>query len=105
SLIPLTGSISTASSITCNGANRGTGSVTNLAGGSGSQSYIWSNGIITYTTSFTNSLSAGLWTVSVTDDTTGCNINQIFFITQPPPLNLVVAASSPSACVNDNIVL
>jgi len=105
SLIPLTGSISTATSITCNGANTGTGSVTDLAGGSGSEFYIWTNGINTYTTAFTNSLSAGLWTVSVTDATTGCNINQLFFISQPPPLNLVLSSSSQSACVNDNIVL
>ncbi len=105
SLIPLTGNVSTSNSISCFGANSGTGSVTGLAGGSGNQSYLWTNGISTYTTAFTNSLSAGIWSVNVTDALTGCQINQSFFITQPPALNLSLSANTPTTCAGSGIVL
>lgn len=105
SLIPLSGTINNSSSVTCNGATTGTGQVSNLQGGSGNQSYLWSNGVSSYSTAFTNSLSAGIWSVNVTDALTGCQINQSFFIAQPPALLLSLSANTASACVNDNAVL
>ncbi|MDI1353433.1 MAG: gliding motility-associated C-terminal domain-containing protein [bacterium] len=103
SLIPLTGSISMTGSVTCNGASTGTGNVTNLAGGSGSQLFFWYNGSTTLATAYTNSLSAGIWSVNVTDALTGCQINQSFFVSQPPPLSLILSANTPSACVGTTV--
>ena len=105
SLIPLSGSVNTSSSVTCNAAATGTGQVSNLLGGSGNQSYLWSNGSASYTTAYTNSLSAGIWSVNVSDALTGCQINQSFFISQPPALVLTLSSTTPSACVNASAAL
>src|SRR5204863_9199167 len=87
-LIPLTGSLFNTPSITCNGANTGTATVSNLAGGSPSQNYFWNNGTNTFATQFVNALPAGNWSVNVTDAFTGCQINSVFVISQPPALTL-----------------
>ena len=84
SSVPLTGNIATASSITCNGGTTGWGNVTGLAGGSGTEHYTWFNGAITYTNPAPSNLSAGLWSLTVTDALTGCQIKQTFYIAQPP---------------------
>lgn len=104
-LIPLTGNFSNSNSVTCNGAATGTGNVTGLAGGSGNEFYSWTNGVLTYTTAFTNSISAGIWSVSVTDALTSCKIYQSFFVSQPPPLSLQLSSNTPTNCVGTNIVL
>lgn len=100
SLIPLTGSVSVTPSVSCNAAQTGTGSITNLAGGSGSTNVTWYSLTNTLTGAFTNSLSAGIWSLNATDALTGCQINQSFFITQPPPLTLPLSTTAASVCVN-----
>ena len=105
SLIPLTGNLNNTPSLTCNGVNTATANFTNISGGSGSQNYVWTNGPSTQTTSYASNLSAGLWSVSVVDALTGCFINQIFFITQPPALSLNVSANTNTSCVGTNIIL
>jgi gliding motility-associated-like protein len=105
SLVPLTGNINTTNSITCNGATTGTASVTNLSGGSGSTNYFWFNGIVTHTVSNPNTLSAGLWTVVASDALTGCLISQVFFISQPPPIAILMTANTQTACAGTSIVL
>ena len=104
SLIPLTGTLNYAGSVTCNGASTATANVTNIGGGSGTVNYIWASLTTTYT-SPTPSLSAGIWSVSVTDALTGCDINQSFFISQPPPLNLVLSSTSPTTCAGTSVTL
>jgi gliding motility-associated-like protein len=103
SLIPLTGNISHAGSVSCNGANTATGNVTNLAGGSGTQTTIWTNGTATLTGESVNALGAGLWSVTVTDALTGCQLNDLFLITQPFAQGLNISASSPTACAGASI--
>ena len=105
--IPLTGQLSNSSNLPCNGVPTGTAAITNLAGGSSNQSYAWSlnGGPAAYTTASVSGLGAGTWNVIVTDALTGCQINNTFFITQPPPLALNLSASSPSACVSASVVL
>ena len=98
SLIPLTGNVNNASSVTCNGASTATANVTNIAGGSGTVTYVWQNPGGTVYTSPTPSLGAGIWSVTVNDVLTGCQIKQSMFITQPPPLNLVLASNVPTIC-------
>ncbi len=104
SLIPLTGTLNYAGSVTCNGANTATANVTNIGGGSGSVNYLWTSNTTTYTNP-TPSLSAGIWSISVTDALTGCDINQSFYISQPPPLNLVLSSSSPTTCAGTSVTL
>ncbi len=98
SLIPLSGNLSNSSSVTCNGAATGTAAITNISGGSGNQSYFWTNGTTTYTVPNPQTLTAGNYTYIVTDALTGCVINAGFFITQPTPLNLGISASNSSVC-------
>jgi gliding motility-associated-like protein len=103
--VALTGQLNNSNSITCHGASTGTANYTNLAGGSGTQHYLWSNGLNTFTISQPNTLSAGLWSVTVTDALTGCQINDVFFISQPPATTLQLSSSSATSCVGANIVL
>jgi gliding motility-associated-like protein len=105
SLIPLTGNMSNSSSLTCNGVNNGTATINNLSGGSGNEVFSWSNGAVTYTTQYVSTLSAGLWSVNVTDALTGCAINDIFLVTQPPASTLNLSASTPSSCVGTGVVV
>ena len=105
SLVPLTGFVNTSPSVSCNGAATGTANVTNIAGGSGNQYYLWSNGPVTQTTAIASNLSAGVWSVTVSDALTGCTINQIFFITQPSAQVLNLSSSSPTACIGTSITL
>ena len=67
SLIPITGNLSNSSSLTCYGATNGTVAIASLAGGSGSQNYLWTNGINTDTAPNPQNLSAGNYTYTVTD--------------------------------------
>ena len=105
SLIPLTGNLNNSAALSCFGASNGTANVTNLAGGSGSQTYLWFNTVNSYTNPTVTTLSAGLWSVTVTDALTGCQIKQNFYITQPPAQNLILSAASPSACAGTSVVV
>ncbi|WP_317896949.1 DUF7948 domain-containing protein [Aurantibacillus circumpalustris] len=105
SLIPLTGNFSNSDSVTCFGAATGTGNITGIAGGSGNEFYFWGNGLNTYTTAYTNSLTAGIWSVSATDVLTGCKIFQTFYVSQPPQLVLQLSSNTPTNCVGTTIVL
>ncbi len=103
SLIPLTGTVLHSNSVTCFGAATGTGAVVNLTGGSGSENYAWVSGGTTLTAATPSNLSAGLWSLTVTDALTGCTINDIFIITQAPAQNPVIVASSPTSCAGTAI--
>lgn len=104
-VVPFTGSLSATNSLTCFGASNGTAGISNISGGSGTQTYLWTNGTSSHSTAFTASLGAGTWSLSVTDTQTGCQINQTFLITQPPALTFTLATSSPSACAGNIILL
>ncbi|WP_123774144.1 T9SS type A sorting domain-containing protein [[Flexibacter] sp. ATCC 35103] len=67
--------------ISCNGGANGSASVT-PTGGAGSYTYLWTNGA---TTASISGLSAGNYSVTITDANT-CAITQNFTITQPPVL-------------------
>lgn len=69
--------------ITCNGAADGIINLT-VTGGSAPYSYNWSNGS---TNEDLNSLTAGTYTVIVTDNN-GCTITDSYVITDPPVLGL-----------------
>jgi len=102
-LVPLTGSLISTDSLLCNGINSGSAAILNLSGGSGNQFYLWTNGVSSYTSSLVSGLSAGQWSVTVTDALTACQINSVFTITQPPAQTLNISASSPSTCAGTSI--
>ena len=104
SLIPLTGNVNNAGSVSCNGASTASANVTNIAGGSGTVSYVWYNTTTSYSTP-TVLLGAGIWSVTVTDVLTGCQIRDLFYISQPPALNLVMSSNTPTACAGGSINL
>jgi gliding motility-associated-like protein len=85
----------TQTNVKCNGGTTGTAGITPTTG-TGPYSYTWSNGA---TISTVNSLSAGTYSVVVSDST--CLIDTSFFtITQPTALTIkaVAFATSCSAC-------
>jgi gliding motility-associated-like protein len=104
SSVPFTGTLQTTSALSCNGVNTGTAGII-LSGGSGSSSYLWKYGNATFTTSTLSGLAAGNYSVSVTDNTTGCSQSHTFALLSPPALTLSVAASSPTACVSGQAIL
>lgn len=104
SLVPYTGTLSATTSLTCNGVNTGTAAII-VSGGSGNQTYMWTNPAGVQTNYFANILSAGIHTVRVTDAVTFCNVTKTFQITQPPAITLSIVQSSTFACVNDSISL
>ncbi len=74
--------------ISCNGAADGAIYIT-VTGGSGNYSYSWNHGA---TTEDVTNLAAGNYSVSVTDNTTGCSATQSYTVTEPPVL--VIATDS-----------
>ncbi len=86
---PVTASITAQTNVACNGAS--TGSLTATAtDGAANFSYVWSNGSTTNNTSSTsnaiNSLSAGTYTVTVTDNN-GTTATASATLTEPSALN------------------
>jgi gliding motility-associated-like protein len=101
-LIALTGTVSSTPSLTCNGATTGTASIS-LSGGSGTQSYTWTNISGPQNASLAISLNGGVHTVNVSDGLTFCSVTQTFFISQPPAFTLNIGASSASICMGGSI--
>ncbi len=89
---PLAASVSSSQQVSCFGGSNGTVSLS-VNGGTAPYSYNWSNGAATQNI---NGLSAGTYTVTVTD-ANGCTATQSRVITQP------VAALSTSANVSQNV--
>jgi predicted RNase H-like HicB family nuclease len=88
----LASSVSSSQQVSCFGGNNGTVSLS-VNGGTAPYSYNWSNGAATQNI---NGLSAGTYTVTVTD-VNGCTATQSRVITQP------VAALSTTANVSQNV--
>lgn len=80
--------------IGCSGQSNGS-IVLNVNGGATPYSYLWSNGA---TTSNVSSLTAGTYTVTVSDSS-GCYQNQSYIILQPQPvMQITVNVSNPILC-------
>lgn len=78
--------------ISCNGGNNGSSTAT-AGGGTGPYSYLWSGG---QTTPSVNNLSAGAFSVTVTDNN-GCTSSASGNITQPAAITLTVSSTN-AAC-------
>jgi gliding motility-associated-like protein len=105
SLIPLSGSLMNSGTVSCNGGSNGIASFSNIAGGSATQNYLWTNGSTTLSSASPTNLTSGSWSVTVTDALTGCPIFSLFTISQPPALTLQITAGSPSACASGSVLL
>ena len=81
------------SDVLCNGGNNGSATIT-LSGGATPYSYYWSPSGGTSSTA--TNLSAGIYTVTVTDDN-NCVLTQVVSITEPPPLN-IITSTVPENC-------
>ncbi len=82
--------IPTATDVSCNGGNNGVASVT-ASGGTAPYTYSWSPS--GGTASSASGLSAGTYSVLVTD-ANGCTITQTVSVTQPSPLSSTVAVTN-----------
>ena len=79
--------------ILCNGGNNGSATVT-ATGGSPSYTYLWNDG---QTSSIASGLSAGSYTVDVTDNL-GCVASASITITEPTQLNASVISTINTSC-------
>lgn len=97
------GTISTTSSnsnVLCFGASTASAAV--VASGSGPYNYLWSPG--NYTTSTVNNLSAGVYSVSVSDG--GCNTTTVSInVVQPTAIASTLTTLTSSICVGQSAVL
>jgi hypothetical protein len=89
---PVTLSMDT-TDITCNGANDGQATAT-PGGGVGNFSFLWSNG---QTTATASNLPPGQYTVTVRDGN-DCQIIGSVFVTEPPPVDIVVLDTEDLDC-------
>ena len=84
--------------VSCNGGNNGTATV-GVTGGLGPFSYSWSPG--GQTTQTITGLTAGSYTVTVTDDATLCTTTATTTVNQPGALSSGIAVTNVS-CFGDN---
>jgi gliding motility-associated-like protein len=87
-------SLSGSSDVSCNGDNDGTATVTG-SGGTGTLSYNWTPGNLTGTSQ--NALTAGTYTVTVTDQN-GCANSTSVTINEPSALTLTQGTINPANC-------
>lgn len=85
--------------VLCNGENNGSASVY-VNGGTPPYSYFWNNNV---QTSINNNLSAGAYSVVVTD-ANACSANTTIQVNEPDPL-IVVASSDITICIGDTAIL
>ncbi len=94
---PITIILSTANygayNLTCNGGSNGIITALVGIGGVPPFTYLWSNGA---TSNLLNGLSAGQYSVTVTD-AIGCSGQNIVTLTQPPPINCSMT-TNPASC-------
>jgi predicted heme/steroid binding protein len=87
----------TQTNVSCNGGNNGTASVV-ASGGTGNYSYLWAPSGGTAATA--TGLTAGTYTVTVTDENS-CSVTNTIEITEPDALNLTSTLTEVS-CYNGN---
>ena len=90
------------SNVSCNGGSDGSIDLT-VNNGSGSYTYSWDNGS---TSEDISSLSAGTYTVIVTDNNWGCIDTSVIVITEPAALSVVLQSSgSATVCSGSTVPL
>ena len=97
---PTIGSISY-SEPSCNGASNGTATVV-PAGGTPLYSYLWT-GIGAQTTPTASALTAGFYSVTVTDNN-GCTATGSIIVPEPTPLNIIVSPTD-TICIGESAMI
>ena len=85
--------------MSCFGDNDGSASFSNISGGSGNYSYLWSNGD---TSSTVSNLTAGNYNFILTDNNSGCQVSNSFIISEPNPSVLTIQVLDSISCFGDN---
>ncbi len=80
--------------VSCNGVCDGTGTLSNISGGTGPYSYFWCNSA---TTTTVNNLCPGICVVSITD-ANGCPFADTITINEPAPASVNVLGSDTIIC-------
>lgn len=80
--------------VTCNGVCDGTGTLSNISGGTGLYSYFWCNSA---TTTSVSNLCPGMCIVSITD-ANGCPFADTITINEPAPASVTVLGSDTIIC-------
>ncbi|MBL7891133.1 MAG: PKD domain-containing protein [Bacteroidia bacterium] len=99
----ITATIGATNNVTCFGLSNGNTTVT-AGNGTASYTYSWSNGssnVLPTPTNSIGSLSAGTYTVTITDSN-GCIASTNVTITEPSAINIPTPSGSPSVCGNNN---
>lgn len=92
-----TASLNSSQNVSCNGGNNGSATVS-VSGGSSPFTYLWSNG---QTTSAASNLSAGNYSVVVTD-ANGCSSSVTVTISQPAALSVTASSTANINCLSPN---
>lgn len=100
---PLSGTVPGTINLACHGVANGTAAIANFAGGSGLQTYSWTNGVSSQTTPVATNLNAGAYTVTVVDGLTNCVLTQTFNVIMPTQVTLNVVPGATAACAGSSI--
>ncbi|MCC6369531.1 MAG: gliding motility-associated C-terminal domain-containing protein [Bacteroidia bacterium] len=98
------GTVNNTSMLSCFGVNNGTAAIT-MSGGTGNYNYTWFGSSSTQTGVAASGLSAGIYTVYVSDAITNCSTYQVFMILQPAPISVTASAVSATACAGATTTL
>lgn len=83
-------------SVTCNGLNNGTASVS-TTGGAAPYTYSWTNGVVTLTGASQTNLAPGTYTVTISD-ANNCPGTITITITEPAPIVVTSTNITPTDC-------
>lgn len=89
-------------SVSCNGGSTGAATIT-VGGGSGNYGYLWTPGA--QTGSVASGLTAGQYSVTVTDLTNPCSTTKTLQIVEPTAMTLTALSNTPTACTGSSISL
>ena len=81
-------------SVSCNGLSDGTATANNITGGTGSYTYLWSDG---QTTNPATGLGIGAYTITVTDQN-GCQVSDNVTVLEPPLLAIGSMSQDSVSC-------
>ncbi|MBK8846397.1 MAG: hypothetical protein IPO27_07575 [Bacteroidetes bacterium] len=84
----------TITAVSCNGGNDGTATVSGVTGGTGPYTYLW-NTSVAQTTATATGLSAGTYTVTITD-ANGCTKTASVVVTQPTGIMAAFTTTQPT---------
>ena len=94
--------VMTGTDVSCYGQSDGSATVSIISGGSGSYTFTWSDSTISSGSSGSSisSLSVGTYTVTISDNNTGCNVIGAYVVGSPNPISISETITDVN-CYND----